>query len=72
MERISQALISQQELALRWRRSPTAIGLASALGVGPKHLKVDGALRYSLEEVEKYEQIFHFSGVQEQHTASHP
>ena len=65
MELISQALISQQELAVRWHRSPTAIGLASALGVGPKHVKIDGALRYSLEEVEKYEQTFHFCAAAE-------
>ena len=60
MDMTQQALISQQELAARWRRSPTAIGLASALGVGPKHVKIDGVLRYSLEEVVRYERNFQF------------
>ena len=60
MDMTQQALISQQELAARWHRSPTAIGLASALGVGPKHIKVDGVLRYSLADVVRYEQTFRF------------
>ena len=52
-----QTLFTQNELASRWGRSVSAIGLASALGVGPKYIKVDGALRYPLEEVRKYEQL---------------
>jgi hypothetical protein len=55
MEMPSPALLSQQELALRWGRSACAIGLASAVGLGPKYVKQDGALRYPVEEVQKYE-----------------
>ena len=55
METMEQASISQQELARRWGRTVSAIGLASALGVGPKYIKVAGRLRYPLEEVQKYE-----------------
>jgi hypothetical protein len=49
------ALLSQQELALRWGRSVSAIGLCSAVGLGPKYVKAGGALRYPVEEVQKYE-----------------
>ena len=55
METMEQASISQQELARRWGRTVSAIGLARALGVGPKYIKVAGRLRYPLEEVQKYE-----------------
>ena len=48
-------MLSQQELAQRWGRSASAIGLCSALGLGPKYVKHDGALRYPVEEVQKYE-----------------
>jgi predicted transcriptional regulator len=43
-----QMLLSQQDLARRWGRSETAIGLASAVGVGPRYVKIDGAIRYCL------------------------
>jgi len=55
METTAQALITQQELAYRWGRTPAAIGLASALGVGPKYVKSGGIVCYPLEEVQKYE-----------------
>jgi len=31
-------LLSQQELAKRWGRSEAAIGLASAVGAGPRYI----------------------------------
>ena len=60
MQTQNQNLLSQQELAKRWGRSVSAIGLSSALGLGPKYVKYAGALRYPVEEVQKYEQTHHF------------
>lgn len=48
-------LLTGRELANRWGRSESAISLASAVGAGPRYLKIDGALRYPMEEVERYE-----------------
>ena len=47
--------ITQHQLAMRWGRTVAAIGLASALGVGPKYIKRDGVLCYPIEEVQRYE-----------------
>ena len=55
MDHMTPSSLSQQELAQRWGRSPSAIGLASALGVGPKYIKLDGSLRYPMDEVQRYE-----------------
>jgi hypothetical protein len=55
MEMQNPQMLSQQELALRWGRSASAIGLSSAVGLGPKYVTHDGALRYPVEEVQKYE-----------------
>jgi hypothetical protein len=48
-------MLSQQQLAQRWGRSVCAIGLTSAVGLGPKYIKHDGALMYLVAEVQKYE-----------------
>lgn len=48
-------LISQKELATRWGRSQAAISLYSAMGVGPKFVKYNGAVQYTQEEVLRYE-----------------
>jgi len=55
MDSTAHTSITQQDLACRWGRTVAAIGLASALGVGPKYVKIDGVLRYPLDEVQKYE-----------------
>jgi hypothetical protein len=47
--------LSQQELAQRWGRSVTSIGLYSAVGIGPKYIKESGAIKYPVEEVQRYE-----------------
>ena len=52
---VDPTMLSQQELALRWGRSVSSIGLSSAIGLGPKYVKHAGALRYPVEEVQKYE-----------------
>lgn len=48
-------LLSREELALRWGRSASALGLCSALGLGPRYIKQGGVLRYPMEEVQRYE-----------------
>lgn len=55
MESNNKKFLSQHELATRWSRSETAIGLASAVGVGPRYVKIDGAIKYPFEEVQRYE-----------------
>jgi hypothetical protein len=52
---VEQTMLSPQELALRWGRSVSSIGLSSAIGLGPKYVKLGGTLRYPVEEVQKYE-----------------
>ncbi len=47
--------LTQQELAQRWGRSVTAIGLCSAMGMGPKYINESGSVKYPFEEVQKYE-----------------
>ena len=47
--------LSQRELAKCWGRSESAIGLASSVGVGPRYIKVDGEIRYPVDEVQIYE-----------------
>lgn len=54
-ENTVQTTITQQELAVRWGRSVAAIGLASALGVGPRYVKQNGVLCYPMDEVQRYE-----------------
>lgn len=55
MENTHNNMLSQHELAQRWGRSVSAIGLRSAVGLGPRYVKQDGALKYPMEEVQKYE-----------------
>lgn len=55
MDSRSHMLLSSRELAKRWGRSETAISLASAVGVGPRFIKVDGKVMYAMEEIHKYE-----------------
>ena len=49
-------LLTGRELAHRWGRSESAIRLATAVGTGPRYLKIDGAIRYPVDEVQRYEQ----------------
>lgn len=48
-------LLTQGELARRWDRDESAIRLATAVGTGPRFVKIDGAIRYPFEEVQRYE-----------------
>jgi hypothetical protein len=51
----NQTMLSQQQLAQRWGRSVCAIGLSSAVGLGPRYVKEGGMLMYPVSEVQKYE-----------------
>ncbi|MES2948086.1 MAG: DNA-binding protein [Pseudomonadota bacterium] len=53
-------LLSQSELAKRWGRSESAISLAAAVGAGPRYVKIDGAIRYPFEEIQRYERACMF------------
>ena len=55
MSTATQAIVSQRELAQRWGRSETAIALASAVGAGPRWLRLNGQVVYPLSEVQRYE-----------------
>ncbi len=48
-------LLSQGELAKRWGRSESAISLATAVGAGPRYVKIDGAIKYPVDEIQRYE-----------------
>ena len=48
-------LLTQGELAKRWGRSESAISLATAVGAGPRYVKVGGAIKYPFDEVQRYE-----------------
>jgi hypothetical protein len=49
------SLLSQRELAQRWGRTESAISLATAVGAGPRYVKIDGVIRYPVEEIQRYE-----------------
>ena len=52
------SLLSQRELAQRWGRTESAISLATAVGAGPRYVKIDGAMRYPVEEGQRYERAW--------------
>nr|WP_315488532.1 hypothetical protein [uncultured Rhodoferax sp.] len=58
-------LLSQGELAKRWGRSESAISLATAVGTGPRYIKIDGAIKYPFEEVQRYERACMFAEASE-------
>ena len=55
METQFSMLLSQRELAQRWGRSEATIGQATAVGAGPRFIKVDGVVRYPIDEIQRYE-----------------
>lgn len=55
MDSNTHLFLSQRELAQRWGRSESVIGLARSVGVGPRYVKVDGEIRYPVDEVQIYE-----------------
>ncbi len=55
METQFSILLSQRELAQRWGRSEATIGRATAVGAGPRLVKLDGAVGYPIDEIQQYE-----------------
>lgn len=55
MDTVNNNLLTGRELAKRWGRSESAISLATAVGAGPRYIKIDGAVRYPVDEIQKYE-----------------
>ena len=54
--------LTQRELANRWNKSEATIERYRSDGVGPKYLKIGGAVRYRLEDIEQFERAcLHFS-----------
>lgn len=47
---------NQIQLSRRWSMSPRTLERWRWLGQGPAYLKVGGAIRYRIEDVEAYEQ----------------
>ena len=60
MEATYNNLLSQGELAKRWGRSESAISLATAVGAGPRYVKIDGAIKYPVDEIQRYERACSF------------
>ena len=48
--------LTQRELADRWNKSEATIERYRSDGVGPRFLKIGGAVRYRLEDIEAFEQ----------------
>ncbi len=55
MEAKAQSFITQRELARRWGKSEAVISLASAIGAGPRYVKLDGQIVYTEDEIQRYE-----------------
>ena len=49
--------LTQDELAARWRISERTLDRWRALGTGPAWLKLNGRVRYRLEDVEAFERL---------------
>lgn len=55
MDATFNSLLTKRELAKRWGRTTASIGLATSTGLGPRYVKIDGAIRYPIDEVQRYE-----------------
>lgn len=54
--------LRQRELAARWRVSERALERWRWTGKGPAYVKIGGAVRYRLSDIEEYERLnTHFS-----------
>lgn len=51
----NQRHLTQRELADRWNKSEATIERYRSDGVGPRFLKIGGAVRYRLEDIEAFE-----------------
>lgn len=57
--------LTQRELANRWNKSEATIERYRCDGVGPKYLKIGGAVRYRLEDIEQFERACLYSSPDE-------
>ncbi|MDB0529592.1 DNA-binding protein [Ralstonia solanacearum] len=48
--------LTQRDLAIRWGRAESTIARYRSDGVGPRFLKIGGAVLYRLEDIEHFEQ----------------
>ncbi|WP_231671392.1 helix-turn-helix transcriptional regulator [Ralstonia pseudosolanacearum] len=48
--------MTQRDLAIRWGRAESTIARYRSDGVGPRFLKIGGAVLYRLEDIEHFEQ----------------
>lgn len=62
---VNNTMLSQGELAKRWGRSESAISLATAVGTGPRYVKINGAIKYPFDEVQRYERACMFADTTE-------
>ncbi len=61
-------LLTGPELAQRWGRSEAVIRLYAAVGAGPRYVKVAGAVRFPLDEIQRFEKA-HATGLAHPATA---
>lgn len=48
--------LAQKELAERWKKSPQTLANNRSLNKGPSYTKIDGQIRYDLEDIIKIEE----------------
>jgi|TARA_R110002020_G_scaffold283168_1_gene498912 hypothetical protein len=48
--------LTQKELAQRWKKSPQTLANNRSLNKGPSYTKIDGQIRYDLEDIIKIEE----------------
>ena len=48
--------LTQKELAKRWKKSPQTLANNRSLNKGPSYTKIDGQIRYDLEDIIKIEE----------------
>ena len=52
----SKVFLTQKELAQRWKKSPQTLANNRSLNKGPSYTKIDGQIRYDLEDILKIEE----------------
>ena len=52
----NKVFLTQKELAQRWKKSPQTLANNRSLNKGPSYTKIDGQIRYDLEDILKIEE----------------
>jgi hypothetical protein len=52
----TERMLTQSELAYRWKCAPGSLANARSKGTGPAYLKIGASVRYLLVDIEAYEQ----------------